>query len=31
MLFIVGRSTLRGRRAVEWKGRTYNLDEPKSG
>jgi chlorobactene glucosyltransferase len=26
VLFIVVRSTLRGRRAVEWKGRTYNLD-----
>jgi chlorobactene glucosyltransferase len=30
LLFIAVRSMARGRRAVEWKGRTYNLDEPKS-
>ncbi len=27
VLFIMARSTFRGRRAVEWKGRTYKLDE----
>jgi chlorobactene glucosyltransferase len=27
MLFIVARSTIRGRRGVEWKGRTYNLEQ----
>lgn len=27
MLFIVARSTIRGSRGVEWKGRTYSVDE----
>ncbi|MGH7631530.1 MAG: glycosyltransferase [Gemmatimonadales bacterium] len=30
VLFIVARSISRGRRAVEWKGRRYNLEEQKS-